>query len=59
MIQKDLTGFQNLSGLTLPVKITLTMYYHTFLDFDPENMKVHFQNFFEEGQELAMAQASK
>jgi uncharacterized protein (DUF697 family) len=31
----------------------------TFLDFDPENMKAHFQKLFEEGQELAMAQASK
>ncbi|KHD10114.1 hypothetical protein PN36_00320 [Candidatus Thiomargarita nelsonii] len=27
----------------------------TFLDFDPENMKAHFQKLFEEGQELATA----
>ena len=31
----------------------------TFLDFDPENMKAHFQKLFEEGQKFATAQASK
>ncbi|RKZ50463.1 MAG: GTPase [Candidatus Parabeggiatoa sp. nov. 3] len=30
----------------------------TFLDFDPENMKAHFQQLFEEGQQFA-TQASK